>query len=170
MTSSLSGGQAARSGTWFFSTRLGFWHQTCTRGVPKMVGFPPKSSILIGFSIINHPFWGYHYFWKHPQGVLQHGFCFKWLWSIFCLTRPTSPKRWHFGREIPLFQGNLAWWNIIIWPEWSKFVWSLDAPIHLGETRLDDSNHAWNSPFAWPKCWNCGIWGSIFNNSIRACE
>ena len=26
----------------------------------------PKSSILIGFSIINHPFWGYPYFWKHP--------------------------------------------------------------------------------------------------------
>ena len=23
-----------------------------------MVGFPPKSSILIGFSIMNHPFWG----------------------------------------------------------------------------------------------------------------
>ena len=29
----------------------------------------PKSSILIGFSIINHPFWGYHYFWKHPYIV-----------------------------------------------------------------------------------------------------
>ena len=27
----------------------------------------PKSSILIGFSIINHPFWGkIHYCWKHP--------------------------------------------------------------------------------------------------------
>ena len=25
---------------------------------PKIVGFPPKSSFLIGFSIINHPFWG----------------------------------------------------------------------------------------------------------------
>ena len=25
---------------------------------PKIAGFPPKSSILIGFSIINHPFWG----------------------------------------------------------------------------------------------------------------
>ena len=25
---------------------------------PKIVGFPPKSSILIGCSIINHPFWG----------------------------------------------------------------------------------------------------------------
>ena len=27
----------------------------------------PKSSILIGFSIINHPFWGFSpYFWKQP--------------------------------------------------------------------------------------------------------
>ena len=33
---------------------------------PKIVGFPPKSSILIGFSIINHPVWGYLYFWKQP--------------------------------------------------------------------------------------------------------
>ena len=34
-------------------------------------GFPensgtPKSSILIGFSIMNRPFWGSPYFWKHP--------------------------------------------------------------------------------------------------------
>ena len=29
---------------------------------------PPKSSILIGFSITNHPFWGvFAYFWKHPK-------------------------------------------------------------------------------------------------------
>ena len=27
----------------------------------------PKSSILIGFSIINHPL-GYPSFWKHPYG------------------------------------------------------------------------------------------------------
>ena len=26
--------------------------------VSKIVGFPAKSSILIGFSIMNHPFWG----------------------------------------------------------------------------------------------------------------
>ena len=32
---------------------------------PKIVGFTPKSSISIGVSIINHPFWGIHYFWKH---------------------------------------------------------------------------------------------------------
>ena len=28
-------------------------------GVSKNRGGPPKSSILIGFSIINHPFWGF---------------------------------------------------------------------------------------------------------------
>ena len=26
----------------------------------------PKSSILVGFSILNPPFLGYPYFWKHP--------------------------------------------------------------------------------------------------------
>ena len=32
----------------------------------------PKSSIFIGISIINHPFWGYPYFWKHPYMVFGH--------------------------------------------------------------------------------------------------
>ena len=32
---------------------------------PKNRG-PLKSSILIGFSIINRPFWGTTIFWKHP--------------------------------------------------------------------------------------------------------
>ncbi len=36
---------------------------------PKNRG-TPKSSILIGFSTINHPFWGGSpYFWKHPNGL-----------------------------------------------------------------------------------------------------
>ena len=34
-------------------------------GVSKNRG-TPKLSILIRFSIINHPFWGTPYFWKHP--------------------------------------------------------------------------------------------------------
>ena len=34
---------------------------------PRIGGKPPKSSILIGFSIVNHPFWGFSpYSWKHP--------------------------------------------------------------------------------------------------------
>ena len=32
-------------------------------------GGTPRSSNLIGFSIINHPFWGTPYFWKHPHGL-----------------------------------------------------------------------------------------------------
>ena len=37
-------------------------------GVSKNRGGSPKSSILIGFSIINQPsILGYHYFWKHPS-------------------------------------------------------------------------------------------------------
>ena len=40
-------------------------------GVSENYG-TPKSSILIGFSLINHPFWGYHYFWKHPYGDLPN--------------------------------------------------------------------------------------------------
>ena len=39
-------------------------------GVSKNNG-TPKSSILIGFSIMNHPFWDTPiYFWKHPNSAL----------------------------------------------------------------------------------------------------
>ena len=34
------------------------WNRCIYIGVSKNRGGPPKSSILIGFSIINHPFWG----------------------------------------------------------------------------------------------------------------
>ena len=34
---------------------------------PKIVGFPPKSSIFIEFSIINHLFWGTTIF-GNPKG------------------------------------------------------------------------------------------------------
>ena len=37
-----------------------------TWGVPKILVYTPKSSILIGFSTINHPFWGTPIFGKHP--------------------------------------------------------------------------------------------------------
>ena len=34
----------------------------------------------------------------------------------------TSKGSW--GREIPSFQGNVGWWNILIWPE-SMVFWIL---------------------------------------------
>ena len=40
-----------------------------------MAGFPPKSSILRGISIINHPCWGTPYFWKHPYVPCQLDSC-----------------------------------------------------------------------------------------------
>ena len=43
--------------------------QISTLGVSENSG-TPKSSILIGFSIINHPFWGTPYFWKQPTWSL----------------------------------------------------------------------------------------------------
>ena len=46
--------------------------------VSENSGFSPKSSILIGFSIINHPFWGTPIFGKHPYiSFGQHHF--EWL-------------------------------------------------------------------------------------------
>ena len=39
--------------------------RTLHMGVSENRG-TPKSSILIGFSITNHPFWGIPIFWKHP--------------------------------------------------------------------------------------------------------
>ena len=36
----------------------------------------PKSSILIGFSIINHPFWGIPIFWRHPCVYCEKGHAF----------------------------------------------------------------------------------------------
>ena len=59
-------------------------------GVSKNNG-TPKSSILKGFSIINHPFWGKKpYFWKHSNEGL-----FFWGWFF----RPEIPKRFSGSKE-----------------------------------------------------------------------
>ena len=53
--------------------------------VSKNRCFPPKSSILIGFSIINHPFWRYLYFWKHPFVHPTNYVLFFWLKLFICI-------------------------------------------------------------------------------------
>ena len=48
------------------AARIDFWQTIFVeRDVSKNSG-TPKSSSLTGFSIINHPFWEYHHFRKHP--------------------------------------------------------------------------------------------------------
>ncbi len=44
---------------------------------PK-IGVPPKSWILIGFSIINHPFWGTPIFGNTHMNIVQQKPCFPW--------------------------------------------------------------------------------------------
>ena len=53
-------------------------------------------------------------------------------------------------REIPLFQGNLGWWNIIIWPEkmdwdgWHDSKWN-DSSHHAGIDQWNDSGVSRNA-------------------------
>ena len=49
---------------------------------------PPNHPILIGISIINHPFWGYPYFWKHPCKFQLISTLFDWL---ICSEIPATP-------------------------------------------------------------------------------
>ena len=73
----------------------------CVRGVHMDVSKnsgTPKSSTSIGFSIINHPFWGYPYFWKHPYRLKFFGFVFG-LNSLFA---PTNKK----PRKAPTSSGS----------------------------------------------------------------
>jgi len=54
-------GNCSETGGFLMYTKATIWM------FPQIVGFPPKSSILIGFSIINHPFWGFSpYFLETP--------------------------------------------------------------------------------------------------------
>ncbi len=57
-------------------------------GVSKNRGGPPKSSILIGFSTVNHPFWGYPYFWKHPDSQQQ-------TWILVSITSMWPVWKYH---------------------------------------------------------------------------
>ncbi len=45
----------------------------------------------------------------------------QWSGQIIATSHDLTPNG-GLVREIPLFQGNLGWWNIIIWPEWLKLL------------------------------------------------
>ena len=68
---------------------------------PKIVGFPPKSSISIGFSIIDHPFWGIPDFWKHP--------------CTPCIIPENLSNSWCFLHHLFTSQ---------IWPFWPSIRWT----------------------------------------------
>ena len=92
------------------------------RVFPKMVGFPPKSSILIGFSIINHPFWGTPIFGNTHTTVASNGF-HEWKRLIF--TTNSTPPKLTSQKQL-----TSARWECLSFPKWQKaqkklmFHWS----------------------------------------------
>ena len=59
---------------------------------PEIGVFPRKSSILIGFSIINHPFWDTPIFGNTQMVGLEKGFDFPWCPGIFDFLGEHDPK------------------------------------------------------------------------------
>ena len=68
---------------------------------------------------------------------------------------PKGSKR----REIPLFQGNLGWWNIAIWPDSSKHfmfiihfqqVNPFNHQQHMACARFHAQHRKWHSTRLWP--------------------
>ena len=88
----LSGGGRPLKNLFFFNTWM----------FPK-IGVPPKSSILIGFSIIHHPFWGTPNFWKHPNQ--DRSFCCKnqetKMWSVSGPCAPSECERLYHDHRPP---------------------------------------------------------------------
>ena len=85
---------------------------------PKIVGFPPKSSILIGFSITNHPFWGTPIFGKHPCiSFGQHNL--EWLVHRGHSQVPWNPRRSATNWQRKFTAGSHKW------------RWIQDLPFHF---------------------------------------
>ncbi len=91
------------------------WHGECRVALITHMGVSqnrgtPKSSILIGFSLINHPFWGTTIFpYKNP-----------WNWYIWY--RYTCMTGW-------FLLGKLVGWNIPSETHWYSAI-LLGAPVH----------------------------------------
>ena len=74
---------------------------------PKIGGKPPKSSILIGFSIINHPFWGFPpIFGSTPISVNSNP---TWFWPNLIFSFHFRHGG-HFSKRENL-QGYSNFWN-----------------------------------------------------------
>ena len=76
-----------------------------------------------------------------------------YIWSNYSdLTRP-HPKWWWKVREIPLFQGNLGWWNIIIWPDYMEQICGEvgDFLGHLVYMSIRDEQHFFGTNWWWSR-------------------
>ena len=87
-------------------------------------GGTPKSSISIGISIINHPFWGFSpYFWKHPH-TMQHKK--KHLFQLF----ENRVTREDIGAHVcDATTGCHPWFSSLIRPEGFCYLFGRPSPV-----------------------------------------
>ena len=64
--------------------------------------------------------------WNHQLAKFGYSYL---SGQIIATSHEFSPQNGGLGREIPLFQGNLDWWNNIIWPD----LWILLLPSFFFE-------------------------------------
>ncbi len=87
--------------------------------------------------------------------------------QIIATSHEFSPPKGSWGMEIPLFQGNLGWWNSTIWPdscigEYTMEVWQEKEMMDLFHV-LDSDGHgeSLNCGFVWVlgyNPWNKNTW------------
>ena len=101
---------SSKEQTW--TTQSPAWSKNFRRiymGVSKNMG-TTKSSILIGFSTINHPFWGTPNFWKHPYSrrfiyckslwlLKTHILMVQWKWNISPRCSFTQTRNFQLNQE-----------------------------------------------------------------------
>ena len=85
----------------------------------------------------------------------------------------TSHDLTRLVREIPLFQGNLGWWNIIIWPDEMIFIFVEIGVSPLRRSHISPRRHPWSSMGRWRKReigrhLSAG-WGRQFGNFCGSC-
>ena len=105
------------------------------------------------------PFWSHHHFFR----VRRFGWLFTFCIRILCKSKDSGQiiaashdltPNGGLVREIPLFQGNLGWWNIIIWPEgYEKHLKSMHFhPTREFETSSNSSSSSTRKKS--PKVWS----------------
>ena len=81
--------------------------------------------------------------------------------QIIATSHDLTPKG-GLVREIPLFQGNLGWWNILIWPDMYPVYKRYILPIWW--VIIHYRSHPLRSNLKNPLTYSLGIWSNTLKN------
>ena len=121
---------------WVFPKMVEIWM------FPKIVGFTPKSSILMGiFHYFHHPFWGTPNFWKHPYIAAGS--------DELCKVGVANSSRKQLGRCVKLFKkrfcvkfSGLLLWRLYMVTSLYHFSMTftsffLNSPLHIAAKKIE---------------------------------